>query len=320
MQQNNTENLRSKFSPLGLGTLTMGPFQRNFPVEAGALLIVEAVKRGINVLDTADYYKTYPYIKRALELLGSEEKRSLVIISRSYDYTYEGMDKNFEKACREMGISRIPVFMLHEMESEHTIRGHAPALQCLVEKKKAGLINLTGISTHYIRAVAAAADHPDIDCIFAILNRSGLGIMDGTAAEMEEALRIAHDKGKIILIMKALGGGHLFRDAHKSLSYAGDLPFSDCVVVGMQSREELDFNLSAMGLSDEPGQGYDLEIKNEARMLIVEDYCRGCGECVKTCPFGAMGIVAEKAVVDREKCMLCSYCAGACPDFCIKII
>ena len=320
MKKEDTENSILIFSPLGLGTLTMGPFQKNFPLETGAALIVTAVKRGINVIDTADYYKTYPYIRRALELLDNEEKSNLIIMSRSYDYTYEGMEKNFDKACREMGISRIPVFMLHEMESEHTLRGHAPALQCLVDKKKKGLIDLTGISTHYIRAVRAASEHPDIDCIFAILNRSGMGIMDGTAEEMEQALQLAHNKGKIILIMKALGGGHLFRDAHKSLSYARDLPFSDCVVVGMQGEEELNFNLSAFRLSVESDQPSDFKIKNEARTLIIEDYCRGCGECVKACPFSAMRITDGKAEVDRVKCMLCSYCAGACPDFCIKII
>ncbi len=298
----------------------MGPFQRNFPVETGAALIVEAVRKGVIVIDTADYYKTYPYIKLALELLNDEEKQNLVIMSRSYDYTYDGMEKSFDKACREMGVSRIPVFMLHEMESEYTIRGHAPALQCIVDKKKEGLIDLTGISTHYIQAVRAAALHPDIDCIFAILNKNGLGIMDGTAAEMEEALQTAHDNGKIILIMKALGGGHLFKDARKSLCYAGELPFSDCVVVGMQSREELDFNLSAMQLNDESVHTSYVKINNKERMLIIEDYCRGCGECAKICPFRAIKIIEGKAVADREKCMLCSYCAGVCPDFCIKII
>lgn len=319
MHQNNRENLK-KFSHLGLGTLTMGPFQKNFSVETGAALIVEAVKRGINVIDSADYYKTYPYIKKALELLNEEEKKDLMIMSRSYDYTYEGMEKSFKKACNEMGISRIPVFMLHEMESEHTIRGHAPALQCLVDKKKEGVIDLTGISTHYISAVRAAADHPNIDCIFAILNRNGLGIMDGTAREMEEELQIAHDKGKIILIMKALGGGHLFREAYKSLCYARDLPFSDCVVAGMQSQEEINFNLSAFNMCNELYSEYSSAVGNEGRKLIIEDYCRGCGECAKTCPFGAIEIINGKAEADREKCLLCSYCAGACPDFCIKII
>lgn len=311
------------FSPLGMGTLTIGPFQKNFPVETGAALIAEAVKRGINVIDTADYYKTYNYIKRALELLSGEQKKNLVIMSRSYDYTYEGMEKNFNKALKEMGLARIPVFMLHEMESEHTLRGHAPALQYLVDMKKEGILDLTGISTHYIRAVRAAAEHPDIDCIFAILNKKGLGIMDGIAREMEEALQKAHKNGKTILIMKALGGGHLFREASDSLSYARNLPFADCVVVGMQSLEEIDFNLSVFGMkdiNDTTQASQNFNTINKVRELIIEEYCRGCGECMRACPFGAMSIVEGKAQVNREKCLLCSYCAGACPDFCIKII
>ena len=319
-----------RFSRLGLGTLTIGPFQRNFPIDEGANIIIEAVRRGINVIDTADYYKTYPYIKKALEVLSPQEKENLTIMSRSYDYTYEGMEKNFDKALREMGVSRIPIFMLHEMESEHTLRGHAPALDFLVDKKREGLIDLTGISTHYIRAVKAAADHPLIDCIFAILNKKGLGIMDGTSDEMEKALEYAYNRGKLVFIMKALGGGHLFREREMALSYSRDLPFAHCVVVGMQSVEEIEYNLSIFQNNEDNNRHFDKKdetisrlsenLDERERKLLIEDYCRGCGNCRDACPFKAISIINKKAVVDYDKCMLCSYCAMVCPDFCIKVI
>ena len=58
-------------SPVGCGVLPMGPGQLALPVEEGAKLICYALSKGINFIDTAQYYKTYPYIRRALEMLGS---------------------------------------------------------------------------------------------------------------------------------------------------------------------------------------------------------------------------------------------------------
>ncbi len=56
-------------SPVGFGVLPMGPGQLALPVEAGAALIVYALERGINFIDTAQYYRTHGYIRRALEML-----------------------------------------------------------------------------------------------------------------------------------------------------------------------------------------------------------------------------------------------------------
>ena len=48
------------------GTLTMGPLQRNLPVEQGAALICNAAAHGVDFVDTAEYYHTYPYIRAAM--------------------------------------------------------------------------------------------------------------------------------------------------------------------------------------------------------------------------------------------------------------
>ena len=56
-------------SPVGCGVLPMGPGQLALPVDEGAELICYALSKGINFIDTAQYYRTYPYIRRALEML-----------------------------------------------------------------------------------------------------------------------------------------------------------------------------------------------------------------------------------------------------------
>lgn len=49
--------------------------------------------------------------------------------------------------------------------------------------------------------------------------------------------------------------------------------------------------------------------------------CLGCGDCVKSCVYGAISI-SEKgcAIVDKEKCVGCAECVYACPNHIIDLI
>ena len=49
-------------SRVGMGVLPIGPGQLALPLDRGAEIICYAVKNGINFIDTAQYYRTYPYI------------------------------------------------------------------------------------------------------------------------------------------------------------------------------------------------------------------------------------------------------------------
>jgi len=44
----------------------------------------------------------------------------------------------------------------------------------------------------------------------------------------------------------------------------------------------------------------------------VTDACTGCGVCVDACPFGAIDMVNDKAVIN-EACRACGQCVDACP-------
>ena len=88
-------------SPVGCGVLPMGPGQLALPVEEGAKLICYALSKGINFIDTAQYYKTYPYIRRALEMLEnrSEEADGAHAAAGSAD----DLRANFVSAAGEAG-------------------------------------------------------------------------------------------------------------------------------------------------------------------------------------------------------------------------
>jgi len=301
---------------LCFGALTVGPLQLNMSPDEGGAVIAHALERGINFIDTAQLYQTYPHIRRGLELA---ENPDCVIASKTFAPDKDGAAEAVEEARREMNRDYIDIFLLHEQENEHTLRGHREAFDYLCECKSRGIIRAVGISTHHIAAVRAVCEMPEIDVIHPMINSRGLGIIDGTADEMLAALKVAHERGIGIYAMKALGGGNLISDVNAALDYALAQPCIDSIALGMKSAEEVDWNIEKF-----EGNGWLEPLSTENRELFIEEWCSGCGSCVKRCPQGALQIdnslSGEKLVVAADKCVLCGYCAAACENFYIRIL
>lgn len=300
-----------KVSRLCFGTLTMSPLQRDLSPEDGARLLIHAYDRGVRFLDTADLYGTYPHIRLALR-----EAPDYIISTKGYVWDEPTAAAALERAFRGVGRDYIDLFMLHEQESLYTLRGHEEALIYLQKQKERGHIGAVGVSTHFAGCVRAATRFPMIDVIHPLINRAGIGIQDGTRADMEDAIRAARDMGIGIFAMKPLGGGHLISENRAALEYAINSPLLDSVALGMQTIEEIDANVAAFDGDFSLMDG----LKDRPRHIMVHDWCEGCGRCAERCRQKAISIVNGKASVDAAKCVFCGYCARACPQFCIKVV
>jgi aryl-alcohol dehydrogenase-like predicted oxidoreductase/NAD-dependent dihydropyrimidine dehydrogenase PreA subunit len=302
-------------SRLCFGTLTVGPLQAGLPVEQGAAVIAHAIERGVTFFDTAQLYGTYAYLKRGMELAG---KRDIVLSSKTYAWNRVLAIEAVEQARRELNRDVIDIFMLHEQESSLTLRGHREALETLYDYKQRGIIRAVGASMHHVAAVEGATAL-GVDVIHPLLNREGLGIVDGSRREMEIAIEKAHGQGIGVFSMKPLGGGNLFKRAADCLNYIWNAPAIDSVAIGMQSVEEVDANLAFLEQGRFPPEAV-VNLLCKGRKLHIDTWCTGCGTCAAKCGQNALSVRNGKAICDGERCILCGYCSAICPEWAIKVV
>jgi aryl-alcohol dehydrogenase-like predicted oxidoreductase/ferredoxin len=298
------------------GTLPIGPLQANISVEKGARLIRTALEKGINFIDTAEAYKTYPHIRKALEGYNDE----VIIATKSSAKTYKKMEQSIKDALESLGRSYIDIFLLHAARVTPSVfEERVGALKCLQDYKAKGVIRAIGISTHAVGIVRRAAEVKEIDIIFPIINKLGMGIIGGSVDDMVEAISKAHKVGKSLYAMKALAGGHLIDQLEESFNFVRNIKGISSVAVGMVNQEELELNLKIFNDEEIPQELLTQKVKPNKRLFILS-LCKGCGTCVKVCPNYALSLENGKAVVDHKLCILCGYCNPVCPEFAIRLI
>jgi predicted aldo/keto reductase-like oxidoreductase len=302
-------------SQLCFGALPMGPLQRNMPPERGGQVIAKALDLGVNFIDTAQVYETYEHIRQGI--LGRPRP---IIASKSFAENYEDMAAAIEEALTALDVDYIDIFHLHAPRcGTDFARERAGALKCLLDHKEQGLIKAVGISTHTIAAVKAAAQRDDIDVIYPIINFKGLGILDGTAEEMAQAIAEAAQKGKGLYAMKVFGGGNLLDQKERALEFVFNIPGLDVISIGMVHEREVEMNLRLLaGERVAPDSPYYVPL--EEKELFISRFCTACGNCVDTCPNHALEIVEDRAQVDKDSCLLCGYCSPVCPQFAIRLV
>ncbi len=305
-------NTGIEVSRVGFGVLPIGPSQLALPVEEGAEIIKYAFRHGINFIDTAQYYRAYPYISTALK---DGEFDNIVICSKSLCDDYNGMMEAIEEAKQELNRDVIDIFLMHEVRSGQ-LEERQGAWQALIDAKKAGAVRAIGLSTHHVDITFEAASMKDLDVVFPLINYASLGIRKGdefaTKEEMMDAIKACRDAGKGIFSMKVFGGGGLTGHYQEALDYIFSKEEIDSVMIGFGKIREVDDLLSYLDGSMDPTYNPDISKK---KVYINHEDCEGCGACKEACPAGAIYYSPENglAVVDHETCLTCGYCSPVCP-------
>ena len=307
---------KENVSKLCYGTLSLSDLQNNDTMENKVKLLNYAYENGINFFDTAELYDNYNILK---EFIKDKDRVKLNIATKSYAYDKKTAEDSVNKALKEMNTDYLDIFMLHEQDNGNNFLGHYKAVERFMKYKEQGIIKHFGISTHRVEAVRDSIKFKEIEYVFPLFNMKGIGIQDGTIEDMINAVKKAKEYNKFIMAMKIYGGGHLINDAKTAFEFANNISAVDSIAVGMSTKEEIDANIAYLE-NNELNVNIKNKIRNQKRTLVIEEWCIGCGKCAEKCKQNALEIVNGKCVVNMDKCVLCSYCAGECTDFYIKIV
>jgi len=302
-------------SRMCLGTLTVGDLQMRMEPEKAADIFEAAFDMGVNFFDSAMIYGSHPHVAAFLKRVPRDR---VVITTKSYDYTYNGMMESVHKALCELGTDYIDIYMMHEQESRATLKGHDDGFRCLTDLKQEGLIRAVGTSTHACEVAEAAPELGFIDVLHPMFNHRGLGLIDGNAERMAAAIAKAHVSGLGIYAMKVLGGGLLIDGIKDALSWALANDNLDSIALGIASKEELKLDVGMF--EGRMPEEHELAKAYKRKSILVDDWCEGCGTCVAACQQGAISLFEGRAVVDRSRCVLCGYCGKSCPGFHIRVV
>ena len=239
-----------RLSRLGLGCGTHGGYdQRNMGTKGFNRLVHYAYERGINFIDTADSYKTHPFVRDAIKSLPREK---LFLLTKMGGLP-ENPLKELNRFRKELGTDYIDCLLIHCKVHANWDETHKRLIDALTEAKEKGIIRSHGVSCHSFPATAKAAQLDWVDVNLVRVNPQGLHLdtpVESWSASSDashvqpviEQLAIMRQKGHGIIGMKILGEGDLTdpRERKKSIRFAMQPGLVDAVTIGFKSIAELD--------------------------------------------------------------------------------
>lgn len=232
---------------LGFGTgMNSGNELRGLGEEKAIDLLRYSYDKGFRFFDMADTYKTHQLVSKALH---DKDRESYTLTSKMWLHTEVTKPSEEQPSAREI-LTRflkeyqtdyIDILQIHCMMKPGWATLFARYMDELDALKEEGLILSHGVSCHSLEAAKEAAVHPWVDTLHLRFNPLGAR-MEGTVDENLQVLETAQENGKGTIIMKVAGEGSF--DSEKvaqSIRYITQLETADTMVVGMNSREQVDF-------------------------------------------------------------------------------
>jgi aryl-alcohol dehydrogenase-like predicted oxidoreductase len=204
--------------------------------------------KGIRFFDTADMYGSHSYVREALKVLPRDK---ITLLTKVMVYNQEGwyekepFQKSFDRFRTELGTDYFDIFLMHCMTNGQWSAEYKNHMDALSEAKQKGLIKAVGVSCHSFEAMIEAASNPWVDVLLARINPASIR-MDGTSEKIMAVLETARKNGKGVIGMKIFGCGELIKESEreKSLNYVIKSGNVHCMTLGMDSKEQVDDNVS----------------------------------------------------------------------------
>ncbi|WP_165248935.1 aldo/keto reductase [Adlercreutzia sp. ZJ141] len=297
-----------KLSALGFGCMRFPTSGGRIDVDASEKLILSAVQRGVNYLDTAYAYNGNEAALGEI-LARNPGLRDKVNIATKLPIprcqTQDDFDTYLSRSLERLGTDRVDYYLIHNVTSV----GAWERLEELGIKewarrqKEAGRIGQIGFSYHGCEAdFPTLLDSYDWDFCQIQYNYMNEHYQAGTAG-----LKAAAERGIPVIIMEPLLGGKLASElpaaaqtvleqanistdpVRLALRWVWNHPEVTLVLSGMNAMQQLDQNIetanAALPCSLTAEEARAIEI---ARAFIAERYkvpCTGCGYCLP-CPKG----------------------------------
>ncbi len=202
--------------------------------EYAKLLVQAALDYGLTFWDTAFLYGTHEHIRLALKAL---DRKEITIASKSCTRS-ELIGDEVLRACQEMQVEFIDIFILHQVDSLTEWQEVQPALEALKKAQGEGIIRAVGLSTHNIDVLEEVVTDPAIDVVFTNYNFANVH-MDADIKDYTQALEQAYALGKGVYVHKTLGAGKLVEHYERAVHFNLDRSFIHSVSVGITSEKEL---------------------------------------------------------------------------------
>ena len=240
---------------LGLGTGTVGGSQqRKLGFDEFTKLVRYGLDRGLRYIDTADSYKTHPFVRRALE--GVPRDRYF-IQTKTFSREAKRVQADIERYLKELNTDYVDTLLMHCMMKEGWPADMRPVMDVLDQAKKKGQVRAVGFSCHGWDPLASGVDTdwPDVQLVrinpFYDKGERYRKVLDGKHEAVAPLIKKAHGKGRGIIGMKIFGetGFDSREERLESLKYVFKLGCIDCFTIGFTSTKQLDETLELIELA-----------------------------------------------------------------------
>lgn len=240
-----------KVSFLGMGSGSTGWNYSSNQTRLGQKKFTEIVRHaldnGITFLDAADMYGSHTFYREALKGVPRER---YALQSKIINRTAEEARKDLDRFLKELGVEYIDTVLIHVVTQPTWVSDYKGVRDVLSEAKEKGKIRAHGVSCHTISSLRAAAASDWVEVDLARINHKGVS-MDAEPEVVAPVLRQMCESGKGVIAMKVFGNGD-FRNLDErttSLRYIISQNCVDTMVIGFESREEIDEAVKNIGLA-----------------------------------------------------------------------